>query len=364
MPPDSPAPSSLPNQEPWDDSEPPFPRERGQGRGRKSLLKRAWIYQKERFPLVKHGLLIAIFSGAAVGYGANLTDTRPALSSAFVAFFSTFAFFWQMRVADEFKDLADDTQYRPYRPVPRGLVSLRELAILGLTSATIQVSLALWLAPALLGFLVGIWAYFGLMCKEFFVRNWLKAHPVAYVLSHMVIVPLIGGYAVTAQTIPNPGSLTFSSLLPFLAACFCNGLVIELGRKIRLLAGEEPGVETYSALWGLPMAVRLWLGAVLVTAIFSLWAAWYINALAIVAPILAGLMGWIGFKVWPFLGRCLSLSAPQPSSPAPLPRGEGSVEKRQKSHDILDVPTAIWTLGVYLSLGWLPWLIHVRQISP
>jgi hypothetical protein len=34
-------------------------------------LKRLWIYQNERFPLAKHGLLIAIFSGAAVGDGAS-----------------------------------------------------------------------------------------------------------------------------------------------------------------------------------------------------------------------------------------------------------------------------------------------------
>ncbi|MFH7241933.1 MAG: hypothetical protein ACHWZW_03685 [Spirulina sp.] len=301
--------------------------------------------------------MILIFSGAAVGYGASLTDTRPALSSAFVAFASTFAFFWQMRVADEFKDLADDTQYRPYRPVPRGLVSLRELAILGLISAVIQASLALWLAPTLLGFLIGVWAYFGLMCKEFFVRHWLKSHPVAYVLSHMVIVPLIAGYAVATQTILTAGTVFSQGIFPFLLACFCNGLVIELGRKIRLPAGEEPGVETYSALWGLSGAVRLWLGAILLTAIFSFWTAWSINALAIAVPILAALMGWIGLKTWPWLGKFSAAQSPRPSPPAPLPVGEGGTESTRKIYDILDTPTAIWTLGVYLSLGWLPWLL-------
>ncbi len=324
---------------------------------RKSLLKRAWIYQKERFPLVKHGLLIAIFSGAAVGYGANLSHSRPTLNSAFVAFFSTFAFFWQMRVADEFKDLADDAQYRPYRPVPRGLVSLRELAILGLISATVQAGLALWLAPSLLGLLVSIWAYFGLMCKEFCVRYWLRAHPIAYVLSHMVIVPLIGGYAVATQTVPKTGIIFSWGILPFLLTCFCNGLVIELGRKIRLPAGEEPGVETYSALWGLPRATQLWLGAVMLTAIFSLGAAWSINSLAIVAPIVFALLGWISFKIWPWLGQFSIAQSPPPSALTPLSGEERSVEKRQKTHDLLDTPTAIWTLGVYLSLGWLPWLL-------
>lgn len=361
MPSDSSVPRSSSPKKFWDKSRLIFPRklifsrERDRDEHRQGLVRRVWIYQGERFPIVKHGLLIAIFSGAAVGYGASLTTTLPALSSACVAFLSTFAFFWQMRVADEFKDIDDDVQYRPYRPVPRGLISLRELAILGVASAAVQASLALWLAPALLGYLLGIWVYFGLMCKEFFVRDWLKAHPVAYVFSHMMIVPLIGGYAVAAQTIPTTGTVLYPSLLPFLATCFFNGLVIELGRKIRLPAGEEIGVETYSALWGLPTAVRLWLGSVLVTAIFSLWGAWYIHALAIVVPILAALAGWIGIQAWPWLGRFSAHQRPQ-SSP-PIPQEKGQPEVGQKMYDILDTPTAIWTLGVYLSLGWLPWIL-------
>jgi 4-hydroxybenzoate polyprenyltransferase len=314
-------------------------------------LKRLWIYQNERFPLAKHGLLIAIFSGAAVGYGASLTDTRPSLVSALVAFLSTFGSFWQMRVADEFKDLADDVQYRPYRPVPRGLVSLSDLAVLGIISAVMQLLLALWLAPPLFGWLAIIWAYFGLMCQEFFVRQWLKAHPVAYVLSHMVIVPLIGGYAVATQTFPQAGLLVPGGLAPFLLTCFCNGLVIELGRKIRLPAGEEPGVETYSARWGLAGAVRLWLGAVVLTATLALWAAWPIHALALGIPLWTALLGWMGFKAWPFLGQP-SLDPLPPL--APLPQAEAVVAPRQSTHEVLDTPTAVWTLGIYLGLGWLP----------
>lgn len=320
------------------------------------VFKRLWMYQKERFPLVKHGALIVVFSGSAVGYGARLTDTHPTVTSALVAFLSTFAFFWQMRVADEFKDLADDTQYRPYRPVPRGLVSLRELAVAGLLSAATQASLALWLAPSLLGFLLCIWAYFGLMCKEFFVRSWLKTHPVIYVLSHMVIVPLIGSYAVAVQTIPKTESALNWDLFPFLFACFCNGLVIELGRKIRLPAGEEIGVETYSALWGLALATRLWLGTVFLSAVLTLWAAWQIQALAVVVPTVIGLLGWIGFKVWPWLGASSANLAHRPVPLArPAPKAAATAAK-PTTNEPLDAPTALWTLGVYLGLGWLPWL--------
>ena len=42
-------------------------------------------------------------------------------------------FFLQLRIADEFKDFAEDSRFRPYRPVPRGLVTLTELGWVGVT---------------------------------------------------------------------------------------------------------------------------------------------------------------------------------------------------------------------------------------
>jgi 4-hydroxybenzoate polyprenyltransferase len=58
----------------------------------------------------------------------------------------------------------------------------------------------------------------------------------------------------------------------FLIVSFFNGVVIEVGRKIRAPQDEEVGVETYTALWGRPQAIMAWLGALLLTAI-SAWLA-------------------------------------------------------------------------------------------
>ena len=52
----------------------------------------------------------------------------------------------------------------------------------------------------------------------------------------------------------------------FLAASFFNGIVIEVGRKVRAPQDEEPGVLTYSVAWGRPRALAVWLGAMAVTA--------------------------------------------------------------------------------------------------
>src|SRR5688572_5778795 len=151
-------------------------------------MQRWWIYQRERFPLPAHGPLIAAFSFSAVSYSALLRGATPNLAAALVAFAISLIFFAQLRIADEWKDAEEDALYRPYRPVPRGLVSLRELAALGFAGALVQLALAFWLAPLLALSLIVVWCYLGLMSREFFVPAWLKARPFTYMWTHMLIM--------------------------------------------------------------------------------------------------------------------------------------------------------------------------------
>jgi 4-hydroxybenzoate polyprenyltransferase len=83
-----------------------------------------------------------------------------------------------LRLADEFKDFEEDARFRPYHPVPRGLVSLRELGWLWVLTGLAQAGLAVWLHPGLLGVLLITWTYLALMSREFFCRSWLKARPL------------------------------------------------------------------------------------------------------------------------------------------------------------------------------------------
>jgi len=232
-----------------------------------------WItYQRERFPLAAHGPLVAAFSASAVCYSSLIRGgiSLPRPASLLVAFVTSLLFFLQLRIADEFKDFEDDSTYRPYRAVPRGLVTLRELASVGAGAAVIQLALALMLEPTIVPMLAMAWLYLALMTREFFVAGWLKRHPVLYMTSHMVILPLVDLYAtacdwwVAGLRVPPEG------LLWFLVVSYLNGMVVEIGRKIRDPPDEEHGVDTYSALWGTGRAVRVWLFMVLLTAL----AAW------------------------------------------------------------------------------------------
>ncbi len=108
------------------------------------------------------------------------------------------------------------------------------------------------------------------MTREFFARRWLKAHPIVYLASHMLILPLIDLYATACDWLVAGERTAHVGLLWFLVVSYLNGIVIEIGRKTRVAADEEHGVETYSALWGTHGAARAWLLAVLLTAA----AAW------------------------------------------------------------------------------------------
>ena len=258
----------------------------------KASANRWWVYQKERFPLAAYAPLIAAFGYAAVGYSALARGAAvPGWRQALVAFLTSLLFFLQLRLADEFKDFEDDLHYRSYRPVQRGLVKLRELAWIAAGCAALQLLLALWLSVRLVPALGITWAYVLLMSKEFFVPKWLKRHALLYMLSHMIITPLIFLYASACDWITAGSSRPANGLLWMLAVGYFNGMVVEIGRKVRAPEDEENGVETYSALWGRQNAVFAWLSVTAITAAFAYVAAREIHitrlAMSLLLPALA-----------------------------------------------------------------------------
>ncbi|HRE83194.1 MAG TPA: UbiA family prenyltransferase [Opitutaceae bacterium] len=299
-------------------------------------MKRWWIYQRERFPLVAHGPLILAFSASAVSYSALLRGSgaqRPALISFIVAFIVSLGSFLLLRIADEFKDQEEDANYRPYRPVPRGLVKLSELAWIGVGVGALQLVLAVQIGWPLVGLLAVTWIYFALMSREFFVRDWLKKRPVIYLFSHMAIMPLVDWFATGCDWVHASGEMP-PGLFWFLAASFFNGIVIELGRKIRAPGDEERGVETYSFLWGRRVAVASWLSAMAATLACAGIAA---QRIAFAIPLLST------------LGACLVAATVLSLFFLRTPQ--------RKTAKGIEALSGVWTLALYLTLGVIPlWL--------
>lgn len=256
---------------------------------------RRWLeYCRERFPPLQHGAVIAAFSFAsvscasAVGPAAGRTMPR-AFALAFVV---AFLCFLELRILDEFKDAKDDARFRPYRPVPRGLVSLRELRSVGLGAVLVQVVVATVAGHAALLLLLLAFAWMSLMAREFFVSAWLRARPVVYLASHTLVVPLIALVA-AACTGERPRAL---ALAPYLAFTCASSVVYEIGRKVRAPADERTGVETYSALWGLRRAVVVWFLSLAASAVLAWVTAIPLgNALPVAAVGVAALVAGATF---------------------------------------------------------------------
>ena len=301
------------------------------------MASRWWVYQRERFPVAAHGPLIAAFSFSAISYSALVRHAGhpPQWRSFLVAFLSAFLFFLQLRIADEFKDFDEDARYRPYRPVPRGLVTLRDLAVVWVICILIQLGLALWLALPLLLPLVVTWAYLALMSKEFFLRRWLKSNPIVYMVSHMMIMPLVDLYTTACDWVPAGYRKPPDGLLWFLVVSFFNGMVIEIGRKIRSPHDEEEGVETYSFLWGRGAASAVWIGVILVTGSAAVMAA---RGIAFAVPALCVIAVMLALAVVTVL---LFLHNPKPG------RGKW-----------IETVAGIWSLALYLTLGTVPILLR------
>ena len=302
-----------------------------------SFLQRFWVYQSERFPFLAHGILISTFSFSAVAYSRICRGATGfiAIPEFLAGIFVTITLFYLVRVFDEHKDAEDDAKYRAELPVPRGLISLRELRWTGWLFFAAQIIVqAIWL-PTMLPFFLLVMGYLSLMGKEFFVAEWLKKHQFWYVTSHMFIIPLVDIYASAldwhlGKFWPPQG------LLFFFAVSYFNGIVLEIGRKIRAPEQESPGVLTYSAQLGTSRAVWLWIAMLVVTLVWAIIAAAY-----------AGFgMGTYGALTGIFL-ICVG---------AALYFLQKNTPKRAKA---IEYAAALWTFSMYLSLGGIPMLLSI-----
>jgi 4-hydroxybenzoate polyprenyltransferase len=296
---------------------------------------RFWTYQAERFPLARTVPLLAVFSAASISVSAVLAGRAlPGIGGYVVGFGLVFLLFFQLRVCDEVKDAEDDRRYRPERPIPRGLVTLREIVALGLATVPLTIGLALAWNSALFWLLAVVWAWLSLMTVEFGVPVWLKARPVLYLLSHMAIMPLIDLMVTGVEWLPygapHPG------LLWFIALSFANGCVLEIGRKLWATQNERAGVDSYSRLWGPRRAAVVWSGFVALSFALLCGVGWAMGLFAVF-----GALGLTG------LAACLY--AARAYVRAPDLRGEKGV----------DLAAGLWVFLCYATAGFLPIVVRL-----
>ncbi|MGF1529530.1 MAG: manganese transporter permease, partial [Candidatus Competibacterales bacterium] len=237
--------------------------------------------------------------------------------------------FLQLRILDEFKDAASDARHRPEHPITRGVIALPALGLLASGLGILQLLLVLALHPPLVGWLLAVWGYAGLMSAEFFVPRWLRARRGVYLVSHLAIVPLLALLASACHWqlvgLAPPGDLGALLLLSL-----ANGAVVEVGRKTWAPAQERPGVASYSAAWGIPRALGVWL----VAATAALGSA----------AVIAG--GWGPVAVLLTIGWGLLVSLA-----LALGRHPTALGARR-----LYLGSGAWVVASYGAVGWGPWV--------
>ena len=243
-------------------------------------IKNFKIYLNERFPLGKNSFFVLIFTVSGYIYTSLLYNSKiinqifskeikvPMPWYKIIALFIIiFMFFFQLRITDEFKDYEEDLKYRAYRPVQRGIISLKALGKIGIATVIIQIIFAHAINPKIIYYMMLVWIYMFFMAKEFFIKKWLTKRILIYALSHVVIMVFITLVIVEATQYIVPKNIfdvfilqrykhnIDFALIPLFALNYLNGIVLEIGRKTRKTDEEEHGVQTYSKLWGRKKAV-------------------------------------------------------------------------------------------------------------
>ncbi|NJM16244.1 MAG: UbiA family prenyltransferase, partial [Bacteroidales bacterium] len=283
-------------------------------------------------PFLAHGIMISAFTFSAIAYSRISRGEQGFIAwpHFVIGIFATITLFFLVRIFDEFKDKEDDKKYRKYLPVPRGLISLKELKAMGLVVGLAQVAVIAAFQPKMLYLYTMVLAYLMLMGKEFFVSKWLKKRQLTYIASHMVIIPLIDVYSSGLDWLLNH-SQPHWGLAWFFAVSYMNGMVLEFGRKIRTPETEEEGVVSYTGLYGTKAGAAIWIGLLLFTMLLAVGASRYANYGGIAIVVLSIFFVLCSLPAWLFLIR--------------------PTVKRTK---YIEYASALWTALMYLSLGAMP----------
>jgi 4-hydroxybenzoate polyprenyltransferase len=172
------------------------------------------------------------------------------LSTVFIAI--SFLFFMlRMRVTDEFKDASHDSSNYPNRPVQRGIITKRQLAVIGVISLGIELSAAF--AVGVLQnnsyselFYILILGYSVLTGFEFFIADYLEKHFNLYFLLHQAIFILypIWVFNIFGTLVSSQLLLAASVFVLFMAS-------MEIMRKYELRYDPAGALvmDTYLAVW-------------------------------------------------------------------------------------------------------------------
>ncbi len=219
-----------------------------------NFFKKWYTYQKERFPILIYGSYVLAIVIAVFCYCSYLVQNKYTINNLIIIpmFIVAFLQFLMVRIVDEFKDYEEDCKYRPYRPVPRGLIKLSELKVLFVICLSLQYIITIVINPRSLIYLLLLWLFFVVMSKGFFIKKFLDKHILAEVMLDELLMPILVLYLSSFAFFIN-----IKAMWKILILSYIISWIVEVARKVRCKDDEEKGVKTYTQVFGINKAMLL-----------------------------------------------------------------------------------------------------------
>ena len=240
------------------------------------FARRFAAYLAERFPLVRHGVLIFAYSSSNQFLARALTEPGAPMRwdrTSLLGALTLLLFFFHLRVFDEHKDAEEDRRNHPDRLLSRGVISLAELRALGAVAVLGEIALSIAAGPTALLAWLAAFLFSLLMLAEFFVGRRLREQLLTYAALHMLIMPLLAAMIFSFAT-ERPFYRAPIWFWVYAVVGFFVTFNWEISRKIRAPEEEREGVQSYTREWG------------------THGAAWAVVAVRAIDTALVAAVGW------------------------------------------------------------------------
>ncbi len=265
------------------------------------MLKRLYIYYKERYPIFSRLLLgIIVFCEIYFIVLLNKGVTKFDLGiQEIVGGYTIFAFLLWLRVADDLKDYETDKKLFPDRPLPSGRVYKKDIVISCVIVQIIAFILNFLYMNNIIFFLV-LYAYGYLMSKWFFQRAKIQPSLPLALITHNPVQMIVNLYIISFTVIKYDLDFVNITTICTLFTLYFPALIWEVSRKIKN-PKKENDYTTYSKLFGYKKATRFVLILTIMDIITNFILVWNLSKLSVV--ILFILVSWMTYKFIEFMGN-------------------------------------------------------------
>lgn len=265
------------------------------------MLKRLYIYFKERYPIIPRiilGLIVFLEIHFIVLLNNGVTKFNIGIQE-FVGAYTVFAFLLWLRIADDLKDYETDKKLFKDRPLPSGRTTKKDVMIAGVFFELIAVILNILFMNNILFFII-LYVYGYLMSKWFFQKSKIQPSLPLALITHNPVQMIVNLYIISFTCIKYKIPAISLTTVMALFTLYFPALIWEVSRKIRA-PKDENDYTTYSKLFGYKKATRFVLIVTLIDIVTNIILVWNLNKISVL--VLLALVTWMTFKFLQFMGN-------------------------------------------------------------